>query len=71
MEGGTGSISIVSVVTGCHSLELLLGWLMLAWTPVLVQDYCRPSLFFMHRIVSAASSGFADHSKCIGSEEVH
>jgi len=71
MEGGTGSISIGSAVTGCRDLELLLGWLVLAWTPVLVRDYCRISLFFMHRIVSAALSGFADHSKCIGSEEFH
>lgn len=71
MEGGTSSISIGIAATGCHDLELLLGWLVLAWTPVLVRDYCRLSSFFMHCIVSATSSGFADHSKCIGSEEFH
>lgn len=71
MEGRTRSISIGIAATGCHDLELLLGWLVLAWTPVLVRDYCRLSSFFMHHIVSAASSGFADHSKCIGSAEFH
>lgn len=71
MEGGGRSISIGSVVTGCHSLELLLGWLVLAWTPVLAQYYCRPSLISIHRLVSAVLSGFADQCKCIGSEEFH
>ena len=71
MEGGSHSISIGNVVFRCHSLELLLGWLVLAWTPVLAQDYCCPSLISIYHIVSAVISGFAKHCMCIESEEFH
>ena len=71
MEGGNRSISIGNVVFRCHSLELLLRWLMLAWTRVLAQDYCCPLLISIYHIVSAILLGFAEHSMCIGSEEFH
>ena len=68
MEGGSHSISISNVVFRCHSLELLLGWSVLAWTPVLVQDYCCPSLISIYHIVSTVLSGFVEHCMCIGNE---
>ena len=68
MEGGSHSISIGNVVSGCHSLELLLGWLVLAWTLVLAQDYCCPLLISIYHIVSVFLLGFVEHCMCIGSE---
>ena len=53
MEGRSRSISIGNVMSGCHSLEILLGWMVLAWTRVLAQDYCCPSLISIYHIVSA------------------
>ena len=71
MEGGSRSISIDNVVSRCHSMELLLGWMVLAWTPILAQDYYYPSSISIYHIVSAVLSGFAEHCMCIGSEEFH
>ena len=68
MEGGSRSISISNVVSGCHRLELLLGWMVLAWTPIIAQDYYYPSLISIFHVVSTVLSGFDEHRMCIGSK---